>query len=162
VRGVPTVFFIFLKESFDWPITNIFGTWDTHQHKSLNMLSSPKQKHSLSCFSFSPPLHPSPNLYTWNLNHEQIVWDKIWGGIENILRNTLGTWWEQPKNKKSHHPGPQTFKEKNLSPLEPSHWLAWNFYFQNSLSPFSTWTNTPIMSWRNLLIRATSPIHLSY
>jgi len=33
---------IFLKESFDWPISNIFETWGTPQHKSLHTLPSPK------------------------------------------------------------------------------------------------------------------------
>jgi hypothetical protein len=87
------------------------------------MLPSPKIEAFFVMLFILPTVHPSPNLYTWNLNHDQIVWDKIWGVFENIIRSTLGTWWEQPKNKKTHHPGPQTFKEKNLSSFEPSHWL---------------------------------------
>jgi hypothetical protein len=28
------------KEPFNWPLTNIFGTWGTPQHRSLNMFLS--------------------------------------------------------------------------------------------------------------------------
>jgi hypothetical protein len=36
------VCFFYQEQPFDWPITNIFGTWSTPQHKSLNMVPSPK------------------------------------------------------------------------------------------------------------------------
>ncbi len=39
---------------------------------------------------------------------------------------------------------------------EPSHWLPWNFYFQNCLSPFLAWVNTSIINWGYLFI------HISY
>jgi hypothetical protein len=29
---------------------------------------------------------------------------------------------------------------------------AWNFYFQNCLSPFLAWANTPIINWGYLFI----------
>jgi hypothetical protein len=50
----PTDFlFLFFsqKEQFDWSITNIFGTWDTPQHRSLSMLPSPQK----SMFVKLPP-----------------------------------------------------------------------------------------------------------
>ncbi len=43
--------FFFQKEQFDWSITNIIGTRGTPQHRSLNMLPSPKR----ACLSSSPP-----------------------------------------------------------------------------------------------------------
>ncbi len=30
-------------------------------------------------------------LYTWKLNHGQTIWDRKWGAIRNVLRDTLGT-----------------------------------------------------------------------
>ncbi len=71
--------FFFSKGAIWLAITNIFETWATPQHGSLNILPSPKYKHVLSCF----PLAPRPNN----------MWLK-WGVIGNIFQNTLaqGTW----------------------------------------------------------------------
>jgi hypothetical protein len=48
---------LFPKEPFDWPNTNIFGTWSTPQHRSLNTFPSPKIE---ACFLIvlSAPLTP--------------------------------------------------------------------------------------------------------
>ncbi len=49
-------FWPFQKELFDWPITNILDHEALPQHKSLNMLPSPKWKHVLPCFPHKLPL----------------------------------------------------------------------------------------------------------
>ncbi len=67
------------------------------------------------------------------------------------LRNTLGT---KEKWKNPPPPAPQKLKRKKQGTLSEG-WAfplaAWNFYSQNCLSPFSTFTNTPIINWGYLL-----------
>jgi hypothetical protein len=47
-KGITVYICLFQKEPFDWPNTNIFGTWSTPpQHRSLNTFPSPKIK---ACF----------------------------------------------------------------------------------------------------------------
>jgi hypothetical protein len=49
-----------------------------------------------------------------------------------------------------------TQRKETKLPLEPSHWVHEIFYFQNGLSPFSTWTNTPIINLGYLLALPTT------
>jgi hypothetical protein len=64
------------------------------------------------------------NLYKWKLNHGQTIWYEEWDVIGNVLMNTLGT---------------EKEKEKTKPPNLPIG------YFQKGLSPFRTWSNTPII-----------------
>jgi hypothetical protein len=105
------------------------------QHRSVNMLLS---QHVLSCFPLSPHNVPQSS-YTWKLNHGGTIWDKKWGAIGNILGNTLGTWgtfWEPDGNTLGVDQ--RIFKKKNLTPPWDFSLAAWDFYFQNGLSAFST------------------------
>jgi hypothetical protein len=115
VRGAPTkvCFFSFILKAPFWSTANIFGTWTTPKHGSLNMLPT-LQNRSMLCHASlgAPPLY---KLYTWKLNHGQKIWDKKWSDSGNILRNTLtiwgtlwksdrntlGTWWEDLGTKKN-------------------------------------------------------------
>jgi hypothetical protein len=74
-----------------------------------------------------------------------------WGATGNMLRNmlrTLKTCWELDENTlgttKPQKSNPQILPP--LSALWALSLVAWNFYFQNCLSPFSTWANTPIIN----------------
>ncbi len=72
-----------------------------------------------------------------------------WVAIGNVLGNTLIT---KKKTKKiPTSPPPKTQKKKPKPPWAFS-LLAWIFYFQTSLPPFSTWTNTLIIIWGYLFI----------
>ncbi len=54
----------------------------------------------------------------------------------------MGTHWEQTEtNPKKNQ------KKKKLNSPEHSHLVAWNFCFQKSWWPFSSWTNTLIITW---------------
>jgi hypothetical protein len=65
-------------------------------------------------------------------------WERSREHIEN-LRNIFGTCWEHTQP----NPSPALkSKTKKAKPRLAFSLAAWNFYFQNSLSPFSTWTDT--------------------
>ncbi len=103
-----SIIFIFLKEPFDWPITNIFITYAIPKHRSLNMLCSA----SHASLWGAPRNHPHPpcfyKLCTWKLNHGQSIWYKKQNVMGEYLKehigNILGTPWECGGNR--HHPHP--------------------------------------------------------
>jgi len=60
----------------------------------------------------------------------------------------LGTHWEQEEKTQnnSHHPTPKMRKTRSIMNACWAFSLAaWNFNFQNCLSPFSTWAHTPLL-----------------
>jgi hypothetical protein len=60
-------------------------------------------------------------------------WDHPWGTHREHIGNLMGTHWELERNMLGT-------KEN----AEPSHWLHEISISKTCLSPFSTWTNTPI------------------
>ncbi len=96
----------------------------------------PPKYRSMLCQSSLWPPNPLNNLHTWILNHCQTILGQkmmcYWEYLNENFGSFMGTPCEHTENKI-----PQKQKKKQ-SPNEPSHWL-WN-----SLSPFSTWTNTPL------------------
>jgi hypothetical protein len=64
---------------------------------------------------------------------------------------------EQRENEKKSSPHPPNPKLKRkwhqgtLSACWAFPLATWNFYFQNCLSPFLVWANTPIINWGYLL-----------
>jgi len=107
-------------ESFDWPLTNIFGAWGTPQHRSLNMLPSHKIE---ACFVL--PLPPSPlqfidmEIEPWPSNmryNTRCYWEHLRVHIQNLggehFGNLMGIHNEQRKKKKN---------KKKKTPLCPCH-----------------------------------------
>jgi hypothetical protein len=102
------------RSHIDWPITNIFGTLCTAQYRSLDIV--PPQNRSLV-------LLPSGSPFTtyvhgcWTMAKQCRI-NKNRGVIGKVLGNTLGTWgtfwepdgttlgtcWEETKNKRSTSP----------------------------------------------------------
>jgi hypothetical protein len=74
------------------------------------------------------------SIYTWKLNFGQTVWDKS----EVLLGTFWGTTWKPGApcaNPMETHRKPDGNKERKQKIPSPS-LCAWNFYFQNYLSPF--------------------------
>jgi hypothetical protein len=126
----------------------LIGPLSTHQHRSLDMLPSPKIEAQI-CF-------PWPLLYSYI--HGSCTVSKqygiklryYWKRIGERSRN-LGTPWELDGNTLPPPTlPPQTQKKKNQATLSAS-WAfslaAWNFYFQKCFSPSLTWANTPLETW---------------
>ncbi len=68
---------------------------------------------------------------------------RTWGTLWEHIRNMMGTREKSTKKKTSPTP-PKSQKEKIWTPHESMLSLslaAWNFYFQNCLSPFLSWAN---------------------
>jgi hypothetical protein len=156
----PQLLFLVLEADIFISPSPIFRvTLGTPQNKSLYMLPSLKKKPN----SFWHPLY---TLYTWKLDCGQTIWDKM-EVLFGTSRWTLWAWWEhignitKQKMPSTPIPPPPKPKRKKLSPgvsqmLFYAHcgsacWAflltAWNFYFQNSLSSFSTWATTLIINW---------------
>jgi len=70
----------------------------------------------------------------------------FWEHLREHSENLIGTNWEQPENKNS--PPPQ---KKAKASYKVFSLATQNFYFQNCLSPFLAWANTPIINWGHLL-----------
>jgi hypothetical protein len=109
------------------------------------------------------------SLYTGELDFGQTIWHKTQVLIlGNASGNTLGTLWElyentlETREKKLNVSLSPLSKRKKLDPFMSACWAfpldAWNFYFQNCSSPFSTWTNTPVINWAYIIIL----IHINY
>ncbi len=163
IKGLHSQFFsLFFSEG---PI------WFTHNQYFWKMGHSRTQKptdywygyHNFRCASLPPnqsmfPLRDPPFTTcicgTWTMAKQYGI--KKLHAIGNLLRNTLKTWgtfWEQLGNKKTKkkNPFPKT-KKKKTKHVWAFSLVAWNFYFQNDLSPFATLPNTFIINNAYLLI----------
>ncbi len=105
------------------------------QNKNSNYGGSQKEKVLFSCMESLP----SAQLYRW----QHSICEKHMGLREVLLgtryRNTLRTWWEHCGNPKKLQ------KERiwcHFGACCAFSLVAYNFYFQNFWSPFSTLANT--------------------
>jgi hypothetical protein len=152
----PQLSFLVLEADRLISLSPIFRvTLGTPQNKSLYMLPPPDKEAKFL-------LAPLYTLYIWKLDCVQTIWDKM-EVLFGTSRGTLWAWWEHigniTKQKNALHPTPTSPKtqKKETKPRGCMQSLlvdcAWNFYFQNSLSSFSTWATTLIINLGVLIMR---------